>query len=1322
MATDSETSLRASRGYVKGAITRLHSFVSNESELEESTLQALTTRKERLLTAFREYEGFNMRILSMRPDDDEDVAAVEDKYLYTLTVLNEVISRKTYSVEDSKGHVSTIARSKTKLPAIQMSIFSGNYVEYVAFQSLFTSLIHNDLTLDNVQKLYYLRSYLKNEPYDLIKNLPLTASSYDQARQLLDERYNNRYRIVNEHIGQLLDLPALVKSTPENIRDFVASLKQTLAALQNLDVKVETWDPIIVCILNRKLDTYTARSYQMEKDTAEEHSVKHFIEYLEKRALALENAAPSTAMPSTKAKGLLINLAAAGEKAVTCHYCKSNNHKLFSCNTFKFITSVERYKFCKDNKLCLICLNKHNGKCKFHFKCDQCKKAHNSLVHHDECDEGPVSLLSKGHDSNVLLPTVKVKLFTKDKKTIIVKAILDTGSQASLATSKLIQQLGLTPTPNNTNIIGVGNAQNNIRYCIPLNIHSVNSSFNMTANFYVVEKITCKHPQTKLDIRQLKLPPNIVLADDQFNVPSEINLLMGADIFFHVIMPNEPERPWSRNLHRPLPSQDDITPCIINTRFGYIIGGSMLEYQQASKQVTSLLCIKCDPEINDNIKSFWEAESVPQTFSEDQSEQELAETIFQNSVELIDDRFQVNLPLKVEDNEIHNYLGNSFVLAWHRFLRLERRLQKNINLLSEYNKFIHEYVELGHGDFINFDFYDFDKDAVYFLPHHAVINESSKTTRTRVVFDASMKTDKKVSLNDLLLNGPSVQKELFDVILLFRIGKYTFSTDIRRMFRNILVNPKHRALQNILWRNNPDEAIKCIRLNTVTYGMKSSSYLSTRCLLELTKLFSQEFPIASFILRNCTYVDDILYSSSDLSEIKEAKQQLQSLLQKGSFETHKWSANDPEILSDVPISKQHFDELELQKDNYSMKVLGLNLDVKNDWFNITCPETIDIKSVTKKSILSCIAKFYDPLGFVCPIIVKAKIIMQKLWAEGISWDASPSDHVKEEWLFFIDGLKAMEPIHINRNIPIPLGSKAVQLIGFADASSKIGYGCCVYLRTVDSDCNVRMFLLCAKSRINSFSKPITIPRLELNAALLLSSLVRRTYETLQLKLSIDSVYLFTDSKIVLAWLNTDIFNLHAYVANRVKVITEKTVQFQWNYVNTKENPADLISRGIDPKELPSCSLWWDGPEFIKDNRYNFTNKASLPIDLPELKNSGAAVDSSKVVSVSTQIKSDIYQLIDKYSDINKMIKCNYLTTKELQQSLQNIIKQEQSIHFSKEIKSLTESKDVEGVTTSKALIFPSLPGKILLILAIGQCKGGLFGSLSITNIPTVTLG
>ncbi|XP_059062482.1 uncharacterized protein LOC131855256 [Achroia grisella] len=440
MATDIEPSLRASRGYVKAAITRVHNFVLDISEVEKSTVEALSTRRERLLAAFSEYEAFNMRILSIQPEDDEDVAAVEDKYLYSVAILSEAINRKT-TCNDIKGHFSNITRSKTKLPAIEMPIFTGNYIEYIAFQALFTSLIHNDSTLDNIQKLYYLRSYLKNEPYDLIKNLPLTANSYDKARQLLEDRYNNRYRIINEHISQLLDLPALVKSTSDNIRNFVASLKQSIVALQNFDVKIETWDPIVICILNRKLDSYTAQSYQLERDAAEEHSVNNFIEYLEKRALALENAAPSTTAQYTKAKSCLsVNVIAAGTKTMSCRYCKCNSHKLFSCN------------------------------------------------------------------------------------------------------------------------------------------------------FYVVDKITCKQPQAKPEISQLKLPPNIILADNQFNIPSEIDLLMGADIFFNVVIPNEYEPSQTRHLHRPLSNSDELTSRIINTRFGYIIGGSVLDHQRTPKQITVQSC------------------------------------------------------------------------------------------------------------------------------------------------------------------------------------------------------------------------------------------------------------------------------------------------------------------------------------------------------------------------------------------------------------------------------------------------------------------------------------------------------------------------------------------------------------------------------------------------------------------------------------------------------------------------------------------------------------------------------------------------------------
>ncbi|KAL0838848.1 hypothetical protein ABMA28_016876 [Loxostege sticticalis] len=172
--------------------------------------------------------------------------------------------------------------SRTKLPTIQMSCFQGEYSEYQPFISLFDSLIHRDKHLDSLQKLYYLRSYLKCEPYDLIKNLPLSNESYLKARQLLDDRYNNKYKILNEHIAQLLDLSPLSKSTSANIRSFVSSTKQIIAAIENLNNDIKYWDPIILCILTRKLDTYTARAYQMERDDNMEPKVKDFIEFLEK--------------------------------------------------------------------------------------------------------------------------------------------------------------------------------------------------------------------------------------------------------------------------------------------------------------------------------------------------------------------------------------------------------------------------------------------------------------------------------------------------------------------------------------------------------------------------------------------------------------------------------------------------------------------------------------------------------------------------------------------------------------------------------------------------------------------------------------------------------------------------------------------------------------------------------------------------------------------------------------------------------------------------------------------------------------------------------
>lgn len=1284
--------LHAKRGYQKGIITRLFNFVSDEDEVKISHIEALIAKRDKLVSAFSEYEGCNEQILVFDTSDSENICDVENKYFHCLTVFNENIKLK--SAEGQKGSErGNSSGSRAKLPSVNIPSFSGEYSEYVTFIEIFKSVIHSDKGLDNVQKLYYLRSFLKDQAYDLIKNLPLNGDSYTEALQLLEKRYYNKYKIISVHVNALLDLTSLPKfPNSNNIRTFISAVRQSLASLKNLGAEVDAWSPMLLGVLSRKLDQYSSRAYQLERDQDEEPTVNNFLAYMEKRALALENSdacqehvemgrRQSTAAGPPRGK---VVMTAGARSAMECTYCKCSDHKLYSCNKFKLLPSKERVSFANNKNLCSTCLNAHTGKCKFHFRCGQCKKSHHSLLHHDEDNEPkPVVLLSGGSANNVLVPTARVKVFAKDGREVHIKCILDSGSQVSLITTKAVEVLGFKPERADINLIGVTESQNKVSYCIPLQIHSLTSPFNTLIDCHVVEKITCKLPQTPINLDDVNIPNNITLADTTFYQPSEINMLIGADIFFQVLLPTEEAQstPASNDL-----AASPSSPCIFNTKLGHIIAGGLAS-SVIKNQVVSLVCAKCESDVSDSIKKFWEVERVPELLIEGgDTEQQLAEDIFKKSVKLENNKFCVDLPLKLETSNVNQTLGNSFDLALHRFLSLEKRLQKNVNLLTAYQDFIDEYVDLGHGHYIDIGSYNFNEDPIYFLPHHAVVNEQNKSTPTRVVFDASMKTSNKISLNDILLNGPTVQKELFDIVLLFRFGEFTLSSDIRKMFRNILVNPEHTSLQNILWRENPNQSIKCIRLDTVTYGMKSSSYLATQCLIELAQRHEHDLPLASFILRHCTYVDDILYSCSDMHKLLEAKRQLCEMLSYGSFSLHKWASNTPNVLSDIPEAKQQFTQLDLQKGDYNMKALGLTLDIKKDCFTINKLEPFSENIIiTKREVLSYISKFYDPMGFASPIVIRAKGIMQKIYSLKIGWDERIPDELIEEWLDFANSLVAMEPINLNRHIPTN-NATAVQLIGFADASSTTGYGCCVYLRVVDENGKAELHLLCSKSRVNPRANALTIPRLELNAALLLSILTEKVYDTLSQSMRIDEVYLFTDSKITLAWISTEAKKLQAYVSNRVSVIQQKTSKWSWLYVPSADNPADLISRGISPKELPTCSLWWEGPKFLQ-GEYNFNNKKlDLPEDLPEVKVSDPT--PARVVLAAT-LHDDISKILDRYSDIGKMTRViayilrfyhnlknstkmqeKVLSADELQNALHLIIKHEQSIHFSEELESL----------------------------------------------------
>ncbi|GFW08969.1 integrase catalytic domain-containing protein [Trichonephila clavipes] len=288
----------------------------------------------------------------------------------------------------------------------------------------------------------------------------------------------------------------------------------------------------------------------------------------------------------------------------------------------------------------------------------------------------------------------------------------------------------------------------------------------------------------------------------------------------------------------------------------------------------------------------------------------------------------------------------------------------------------------------------------YYIPHHSVYKPEKTSTPLRVVFDASAKTTSGFSLNSILLNGGIIQQDLFSIVSRFRKHKYAFSADIKKMYRQILVDPNQRDLQRIMWKTSADAPVKTYKLATVTYGTVSAPFLATRTLKALADEEKAEFPDAVDVICNDSYMDDILSVESTLQGAKKLQIRLAQLLQRGGFELHKWVSNSPELLKDLSASSYVFDK-EFQ--DALVKTLGMLWDPKVDCLTYKV-KISDKVNFSKRDVLSEIARLYDPLGLIGPIVTKAKIFIQELWKIKLDWSEQLPPDAMEEWMNFYQKL------------------------------------------------------------------------------------------------------------------------------------------------------------------------------------------------------------------------------------------------------------------------------------------------------------------------------
>ncbi|XP_053596241.1 uncharacterized protein LOC128668099 [Microplitis demolitor] len=1176
------------------------------------------------------------------------------------------------------------------LPTITLPTFSGSFDTWLGFYDLFNSLVNEDHNIPPIRKLIYLKGCLTGEAANVISCLETSSQNYEVAWGLLKERYDDRRFIRDSYIKSLLDTPPISKES--SIRSFLDHIQRHLRVLNQLGEPTDYWDSLLIVLFVSKFNNFMRERWEEFSCGVSKPTMKQMLTFLTKRAQLEGSRAQAPAPPPNNSRQAPSNgraqsrsqqSFAASTSQNRCLYCQGGDHYIYSCKGFAALSPFARYEAAKGSNLCTNCLRKghHSSQCPS-GKCQACGYRHHTLLHFDKSkpEMPPLNASATAFDmpkstinmhaqvsSEALLATAIVDLVNKQGKIRQCRVFLDAGSQAHFITEKAAKFLNLDKKAVNISVTGVDNTSTSVKHSARATLKSRHSKFQKIVEFLIVPQISQSMPSIAINVTQLEIPKNISLADPEFYKPSEVDALIGVKLFYKLLsvgqisLKNHPDAV----LHK--------------TLLGWIVAGEI----NSNLSVSNVSCHLNlnSPSSDISLTRFWEVEEIPSVAILSSEEKACEEHYKLHTTRTVEGRYVVRLPF----NSKKSRLGDSYSSALKRFFALERRFQRDHAIKHDYLEFLREYKELGHMSVSD----DLCEDHLgFYLPHHAVLKDDSITTKIRVVFDGSAKTSTGISLNDTLMVGPQLQDSLFTILTRWRSHPYVLTADVEKMYRQILVHPEDAIYQKILYRETSQEPIKTCLLSTVTYGTACASHLSVRTLHQLAYDEGPAYPLAVIALLRDFYVDDLFTGAKTLAEAECIRDELINLLKRGKFRLRKWASNEPALIQNLPQASEGT-HMSLDPDA-TIKTLGIRWSPRDDtlFYTISAPAS---EATTKRAILSQIAKLFDPLGLLGPIIVYAKIIMQLLWKAGLAWDESIPISIHSLWAQFRAQLSMIEELRFKRSVAFS-GAVDVQLHGFCDASER-AYGACIYIRSIDEAGHVRTHLVCSKSRVAPVSS-LSLPRLELCAALLLSRLYDVAIKTLLL--DIKDVYLWSDSTITLHWINTPPHLLKTFVANRVAEIQRLSHRCHWRHVSSQDNPADSISRGQTPAEFVANSIWQTGPSWLQCEPSTWPKGALPSIDIPEMK----PIIPDRVLCM--KIECGLNDLLEKYHSSHKLKRVvayvmrfvynarhknhrrfDRLSLQELQQAHDLIIRITQHSAFLKEIKQL---KNNEVISDNSKLI------------------------------------
>jgi len=1152
-------------------------------------------------------------------------------------------------VNGGLNHASEINNSRFKFNKSPLPTFSGDRLAYGEFRSIWQMFAAREFSSDQ-ERAWELKHCLKCEALDCIDSI---NTVYDGAYQLmwkrLDKKYCNTSLNIRNVYQKLANLSRVREGDMKGLVKLVNEIELCYARLAEIG-HVNTITICQVDDLSNLLPPLFKWEWMEKVKSAgpEEqlHPFSIFMEFLElKRDIAetiTESSRPSSDSTSKQKKTVSTcsnattvmegnNVATSG-KTVTCFIHPEGTHQLESCRKFNELSIEDKYGILKEHHACYRCLKKHpRGKC--HGKrCNNCSRNNhhillcrgNTAVDKSSKDSSDsITSITSNHcqTGTSLLPIQNLTLFGSPKTLTV---FFDGGSNASLITHQAAQRLKAKKVRSLTldlTITGNIETQHDTSVYEILLKSSVGTPVSILA--YGLEQITGEIDQLNLNILQQLFPlinvrtlqrgrkVDLLLGSDYAKLHPRREVAKSGDNLWILEGPlgrclqgNHPDLKLTNlssqfiSIHTYIPAQklrekDHVEFASPSTHFSKVEEKRISQFIEGENLGTELAvkcggckCNKCPiPGHSYSFKEEQELQLIRSGLSYDKENHHWITTYP-----------WITDPKNLPDN---------YSSAFATLRSTEKTLRKDPQWAETYGGQIEDMVDRNVARKLTPEEIETWDGPVFYISHLAVLNPKSTSTPVRIVFNSSQVTQGK-SLNSCLAKGPDAYiNNLLGILLRWRQDKVAMVADIRKMYNSIHIGPVEQHCHRFLWRNLENREPDIYIITRVNMGDKPAAAISAEAIYGTADLVKTEAPDVTQLLKQSTYVDDIVHSVPSKEIAFHLARTTTNTLKFAGFTIKHWLfSGESEPRKDLEIEPIKTDS------SYRTQVLGISwesvadeiiTDVKLNFSpkkkgvytqpNLTVDQIpVSIPNIlTRRSVLEQTMKLYDPLGIYCAFTLKSKILLRETWNLELGWDSPLPDGLTMQWKEYFSQLFDLERFGYERTLTPNNAVGNPMLILLSDASD-IAYGFVAYIRWLLSDGNYWCRFIMAKCRIKPLRK-LSTPQMELCAAVL-SKRGRKVIES-ECTFEFEKVYHLVDSETVLCSINKTSTRFKVFEGVRIAEIQAATNGNlgDWFWVKGKQNTADWLTRGKNPNDLSPDSEWWKGPSFLYQDEQEWDIKS-----------------------------------------------------------------------------------------------------------------------------------